>query len=399
MKNRGKREAFQRMAKGLVPVKREGTKKIKLLQAATIDGTEHAAGAEIELPAETADALIAAQQAELVEVKDEDPKKTEPTKPDTTPTVREVTKNIIIHTGKNGTQNKDEKNVAMFSRETVKAKMFGEKGAVGEYVHREGIADIFAALRANTAYGKVQVMDADQGLFQEILDIDPTELATWATGCPVPEGGAPVIWSQRLGKIGSRVPLCQDDLEDNTRLAGALKTALNLRLILGVGEGIFTGAYDNIQGGLMGLYHAQTIQSGAVKEVNVTGATTPDNVLQRLNTVLASTFLPLQPYMSLGFGSNAWASFMAAMQSNGAKCCTWDSAGKRIDTHGYDLSASMPADSIVAYFAPSYVIRLRRGLTLENCGECGNHTEQFTVSARMTGRMTGIGTAAILKIA
>ena len=366
-------------------------KKIKLVKAVEINGEAKAIDTELTLDVEQADALIAAGDAELLEVVEEEK---EPVTKEKAPT--KYTFAIKAAQKKQQEENKPSEAMSMLEKETDITRLFNTIGATTEVVKKEAVQEIFTLLK-NTLYEQATWLPATNGRFQNVLDIDQTEIAQLAQGCPLPEGSAPKIWGMMLGKYGSKVPICLDDIEDEQGLVTLLKSALRLRGALGVDAAIVNGQYSETNGGILGLTSQEIVTAGAMVEVPVSDVLDASNVVAYINKVLSAVFLPLRPHVTLVFGGTAFAALQEAYANSAAKCCTLDEVNMRYGMNRYHLSPAQPEEiGVSCAFMPAFSGRERRAIQIKNCDQCGNETSVFDVSFRKTGRLTGIKTGARL---
>lgn len=356
-------------------------KKIKFLTDVTVNDVAYAAGDEAEFDVEVADTLLANGEAELVEV------------------VEETVKEAKIYTFNVKQSQKTENKLDHFSKEFNFSNFIAGVGTA-TLVEKESVKDIYSLL-SPTLFGFADVSNAAPGRYQDIIDIDTTELAGLASGCALSECGAPTIWGMTLGKYGCKVPLCEDDLQDIDALAPKLKSALRMRLTRGVDAGILVGDYGTANAGLLGIAKTPAFDGQGGAAVTVTtpaGATTAVNVYARYQEMLSKLDLPLQHDAVVVFTGATWALLNDYMAANPTKCCTLDKVNRRIDTNPYYLSNSLPTGvDMLAAFMPAYQIRRRYDLHLETCRECAADTQIFKVSARMTGRLVGTKTGAFVQ--
>lgn len=357
-------------------------KKFKVLKPITIDGTDYAVDAVVELDEETAQALIAEGAVE------------------------EFVEPAVQEAAPAPTQTRSEP--------AAKKPVWAVRAAPGQVRSVGGRPLIVTAMRkavetrAATDYAGTEITDilgligGGNVLFPKATRIPVRGnvnivYANWANGnpafglvaeCTTDTNSVDLAHYVAIpGKYKTTVAICSEYLEDNPSMDAFVRAALSRAAGIGADVGMLTGAFTNSIG-LRGVIGDTTRAN--TSEV---GDTSTAMTKTQLDTLIGKVYAETYGDMVLAFNPTSWQAFVATLTPENT-CCGEVVTGKNPSYRGWPvlLTSAVPvANKVVAGDFSHYTVGVNRAVTVESDKSAGFAEDAilYRITCRLAGGIAG----------
>ena len=368
--------------------------KFKVLKPITVDGTDYAIDAVVELSDETAIAALIAEGA-IAPYEEQTP----PADDDTRSAAAPVVTPAPVPTS------------ATRARQVVAIRSIADDTRVTEPINRSRVVTAMVRAhqtRAASDYSTTELTDilgliGGGNVLFPLSSRIPTRgnlnivYADWTQGNPALGLVAECVKDENEvdlahyiaipGKYKATVAICSEYLEDNASMDAFVRAALSRAAGIGIDVGMLTGAFTNSIG-LRGIIGDTTrVNSSEV------GDTSTAVTRAQLDALIASVYAETYQSMNIAFNPLAWNAFVASLNPTNI-CCDQIQTGKNPTYRGWPvlLTSAVPAaNKVVVGDFSHYTVGVARTVTVESDKSAGFAEDAvlFRVTCRLAGGVAG----------